>query len=142
VRRGFTILETIYASILFAFITLFILNIYPGSMVAIHRADTQIVADNFAQTILEDLRSRSFANLDVNNEPYYVQLIYGNTEYTPVVDLMYHQDYTAANADVREGFLKVARVTVRWKFQHRDREVVHVMYLHNITRGGRAEASL
>ena len=103
-------------------------------MVAIHRADTQIVADNFAQSILEDLRSRSFANLDVNSEPSYQPLLYGNTEFTPVVDVMYHQDFTTANPDVRPNFLKVAKVTVQWKFQNRDREVVHVMYLHNITR--------
>lgn len=134
-KRGFTILETIYASMLFAFIILFILNIYPGSMVAIHRGETQIVADNFAQTILEDLRSRSFANLKVNAEPAYAKLIYGNTEYTPLVDVMYYNDFTTqTNTDIHDEFLKVAKVTVRWKFQNRDQEVVHTMYLHNVTR--------
>lgn len=128
-RRGFTLLETIFASVLFAFVILFVLNLYPGSMVAIHRGETQIIADNFAQSILEDLRSRSFANVSVTTPPAYQKKLYANTEFEPTVALSYHPDDPNL-----EAYLKIARVTVRWKFQRRDNEVVHTMYLHNLTR--------
>ena len=128
-KRGFTLLETIFASVLFAFIVLFILNLYPGSIVAIRRGESQIVADNYAQTILEDLRSRTFANVTTATASYQ-KLVYANTEYDPLVDIHYHSDV----ASVPEEFLKIARVTVSWKFQNRTNQVVHTMYLHNVTR--------
>ena len=131
-KRGFTLLETIFASVLFAFIILFVLNLYPGSMVAIHRGETQIVADNFAQSILEDLRSRSFGNVSVVTPPAYTKKIYANTEFEPFVSVAYHPDSVAEPQ--LEGYLKVASVKIRWKFQRRDNEVVHIMYLHNVTR--------
>ena len=128
-RRGFTLLETIFASVLFAFVILFVLNLYPGSMVAIRRGETQIVADNFAQSILEDLRSRSFANVSTTSPPAYAKLVYGNTEYNPVVTVAYHPDST-----VPQEFLKIATVNVSWQFQSRTNQVVQIMYLHNVTR--------
>lgn len=126
--RGFTLAETVYASVLFAFVILFILNIYPSSMVAIRRGETQIVADNFAQSILEDLRARSFANVSTTSEPSYTALIYNDTRYNPYLDIFYDPD----GADPR--FLKVARLQVAWIFQNRENRVVHTMYLHNVTR--------
>lgn len=126
--RGFTIAETVFASVLFAFIILFIMNIYPSSMVAIRRAETQIVADNFAQTVLEDLRSRSYYNVDVNAEPYYAPLIYNDFKYNPYLDVFYDPDGTD------ERFLKIARLEVAWVFQNRENRVVHTMYLHNVVR--------
>ncbi|MBN9416186.1 MAG: type II secretion system protein [Candidatus Eremiobacteraeota bacterium] len=127
-RRGFTLLETIFASVLMGFVILFICNLYPGSIVAIRRGETQIVADNLAQSILEDLRSRSFYNLTPINMPSYASRIYGGTEYTPSVSLTYDSDPSL------ESYLKIAKVRVNWKFQNRDQEVVQIMYLHNVTR--------
>lgn len=128
-KRGFTILETIFASVLFAFVVLFVLNIYPGSMVAIRRGETQIIADNFAQSILEDLRSRSFANVSVTSPPTYLKKTYAATDYTPMVTIAY-----AGDAYLPDHVLKIATVKVQWSFQRRNNEVVHIMYLHNITR--------
>jgi len=129
-KRGFTLLETIFASVLFAFVILFVLNLYPGSMVAIHRGESQIVADNFAQTILEDLRSRSYANVNPSSPPTYAKLVYANTEYTPVLQVTYKTDPPV----IDPKFLKVATLKVQWNFQNRNQEVTHVMYLHNVTR--------
>lgn len=128
-KRGFTLLETIFASVLFAFVILFVLNIYPGSMVAIRRGETQIIADNFAQAILEDLRSRSFANVSITSPPTYQKKIYADTEYTPLVSVVY-----ATDTYLPDYVLKIATVRVQWRFQNRNNEAVHTMYLHNITR--------
>lgn len=127
-RKGFTLLETIFASVLMGFVILFICNLYPGSIVAIRRGETQIVADNLAQSILEDLRSRSFYNVNPASPPSYAKRIYGATEYTPTVSITYDSDPSL------ESFLKIAQVKVNWKFQNRDQEVVQIMYLHNVTR--------
>lgn len=127
-RRGFTLIETIFASVLFGMVLLFVVNIYPSSMVAVRRGETQIVADNFAQTILEDLRSRSFPNVSVTSPPAYAAMEHYGVEYTPVLEVSYSPD------PAEENFLKRARLTVRWRFQNRDLEVVHSMYLHNVTR--------
>jgi len=127
-RGGFTLLETIFASVLFGFIVLFILNLFPSSIVAVHRGESQIIADNFAQTILEDLRSRSFYNVTVGAPPTYQKWTYGDIDYLPTVEVTKDSD-----TDL-EPFLKIAKVTVSWKFQRRDNSVVHTMYLHNLNR--------
>ena len=127
-RGGFTLLETIFASVLFGFIVLFILNLYPSSIVAVRRGESQIVADNFAQTILEDLRSRSFYNINVNSPPSYSKWVYGETDFLPTVTVVYDSD-----SDL-EPFLKIATVKITWEFQRRTNSVVHTMYLHNINR--------
>lgn len=126
--RGFTLLETIFASVLFGFIVLFIANLYPSSIVAVRRGETQIIADNCAQAILEDLRSRSFPNVSTVAPPTYQKWVYGATEFTPTVAVAYDSDTSL------ERYLKIATVTVTWDFQRRSNKVVHIMYLHNVTR--------
>ena len=127
-RGGFTLLETIFASVLFGFIILFIANLYPSSMVAVRRGETQIIADNFAQTILEDLRSRSFYNVSTVSPPTYQKWTYGQTDFLPTVKIEYDGDSSL------DRYLKIATVTVTWDFQRRTNKVVHMMYLHNVTR--------
>lgn len=127
-RRGFTLLETIFASVLFGFIVLFVLNLYPSSIVAVRRGETQIIADNCAQAILEDLRSRSFYNVNVAAPPAYQKWVYGGTDFVPTVTLAYDSDPNL------EPFLKIATVNITWTFQNRTNSVVHSMYLNNITR--------
>lgn len=129
-KRGFSLAEVIFASFIFGMVVLFVVNIYPSSMVMIRRGECQLVADSFAQTILEDLRSRQFANVRVDAEPSYLPLIYNDITYTPALDVFYHPD----SAAVEEKHLKVATVTVRWRFHNRNQQVEHTMYLHNITR--------
>lgn len=127
-RGGFTLLETIFASVLFGFIILFIANLYPSSIVAVRRGETQIIADNFAQTILEDLRSRSFYNVSTVSPPTYQKWTYGQTDFLPTVKIEYDGDSSL------DRYLKIATVTVTWDFQRRTNKVVHIMYLHNVTR--------
>lgn len=127
-RGGFTLLETIFASVLFGFIVLFIVNLFPSSIVAVHRGESQIIADNFAQTILEDLRSRSFYNVSTISPPTYQKWTYGETDYLPTVAVSYDSDSTL------ENYLKIAKVTVSWNFQRRNNSVVHIMYLHSVNR--------
>ena len=127
-RGGFTLLETIFASVLFGFIVLFILNLYPSSIVAVRRGESQIVADNMAQTILEDLRSRNFYNLSVTTPPTYTKWVYSDVDYLPTITLAYDTD------PALEPYLKIATVNVTWEFQRRKNSFVPTMYLHNINR--------
>ena len=96
--------------------------------VAVRRGETQIIADNCAQAILEDLRSRSFYNINVASPPTYQKWVYGGTDFVPTVTLAYDSDTNL------EPFLKIATVNITWTFQNRTNSVVHSMYLNNITR--------
>lgn len=126
-RRGLSLIETVYAALLLGFIALFLLNLYPSSFVALKRGDATLAADNLANNVLEDLHSRSFANLIPGSEPAYQKWSGGGIEYTPVVALSYLPD-------ANEKYLKVAKVTVQWTYGQKTHAVVHQAYLHNLTR--------
>lgn len=125
--RGLSLVETIYATLLLGFITLFLINLYPSSFIALKRGDSSLAADNFANNILEDLHSRSFANLLPGNEPAYQPLSVAGINYQPSLALSYLPDAS-------EKAVKVAKVTVRWNYGSHDYQVVHNAYLHNVTR--------
>ena len=131
-----SMLETIYATLLLGFIALFLLNLYPSSFLAIKRGESTFTADNFASNILEDLHSRSFANLIPGSEPAYSTYTSGGIDYVPMLKIFYLPAPAGSlpdpGADPR--YLKVAQVTVSWKYSSVSRSVSHEAYLHNVTR--------
>ena len=131
--RGFSLLETIYATLLLGFIALFLLNLYPSSFVAIKRGESTFTADNFAETILEDLHSRNFANLIPGSEPSYLAQSWGGITYTPTLQLLYLPTPTDAWLG-NPNYIKVAQVTISWTYSTLNHQVVHEAYLHNITQ--------
>ena len=131
-----SMLETIYATLLLGFIALFLLNLYPSSFLAIKRGESTFTADNFASNILEDIHSRNFANLIPGAEPVYQKYTAGGIDYVPVLKILYLPAPTGnfPDAGADEKYLKVAKVTISWKYGAVDRQVTHEAYIHNVTR--------
>lgn len=124
---GFTLIETIWASLILSFVVLFIMNLYPSSFGALRRSESSIIADGFAEQILEDLRSRAFNNVKPGAPPAYEPQLYGEIYYYPNVEVSYHPD-------AAKEHLKVAEVKVDWTYKDKKYQVLHVGYLHNVTR--------
>ena len=127
-RRGSTLIETLYSCVLLSLVTLFVLNLYPGSFVAIKRGESTLQAEMFSQTILEDLKSRSFGNLQIGAPPAYLSQTYGGIEYDPTVQL---QAYDSIS---NTSLLMAAVVTVSWTYKGSLHNVTHEMLLANVTR--------
>jgi len=135
-HRGFTLIETIYSTLLFGFIIITLVNLYPSSFLAIKRGEGTLVGDALAQATLEELRSKPFDTyapemvLNPGPSPW----IYGGTTYTPTVEVFWPPG-TAPSP----GFLKGYRVTVKWRVgshtaADQTRQVTHEMYVHNVRR--------
>jgi type II secretory pathway pseudopilin PulG len=128
-NRGFTLIETIYSCVLLSLMALFVLNLYPSSFLAIRRGESTLQAEMLAQTVLEDVKSRSFANLSQIQTNSYLNVTYGGITYTPTISISNSPDGTA-NASL----LQVATVVVSWTYRNTVRNVTHTMYLANVTR--------
>lgn len=132
-KAGFTLIECIFSCLILSFVILFVLNLYPSSFVAIKRGESQVVADGFAQTILEDLRARAYQNVTIGSPPFYSHWIYGGIDYAPNITV----DWVPARNGLPAAdqlYLKRAMVTISWKFQDHSMQVHHEGYLHNVTR--------
>lgn len=86
--QAFSLIETIYSTVLLGFIALFLLNLYPSSFVAIKRGESTFTADNFASAIIEDLHSRNFANLVQGPGPPYNTTTWGGITYSATVNII------------------------------------------------------
>ena len=133
--KGMSLIETVYAAVLLGFIALFLLELYPSSFVAIKRGESTFTADNFASTIIEDLRSRNFANLTVGpgNAPVYAPKTWGTITYY-AADEIYDLTADASGYTPSNLHIKAARVSISWYYKNMTHQVVHETYLHNITR--------
>jgi len=102
-RRGFTILETIFAALLLGITGMALLNILPTSVLAEKRAQNRMQADSVALSMLEDARVQPFnAVLDrekavADNE---------GTEFKA------HQ---TVSTDPANAYLKRVRIVVQWE---------------------------
>lgn len=129
-----SLIETIYATLLLGFIALFLLNLYPSSFVAIKRGESTFTADNFASSILEDLHSRSYANVTPSNIPTYQPQTFGGIQYTPVVQIIYLPSDPTLTYAPDPNHVKSASVTISWYYSNVLHQVVHEAYLYNVTR--------
>jgi type II secretory pathway pseudopilin PulG len=104
-RRGFTILETLFAAGVLLFVMMAVLNILPSASLASKRADQQMTADSIAQSELERLRVASYDTLPATA-----------TSTTTVNGTEYRVDSAVADADPALGttHAKQAVVTVSW----------------------------
>ncbi len=137
-HRGFTLVETIFATLFIGVTVLAIVNLFPGAYLSIRRSETSVQADMLAKSILDEWRLVSFENL--------TQGVY------PLVPTPNGFDETLLESRTIEGvtysaktniydipgtdstFLKGARVTVQYRLGPSLKEVVHETYLHRLIR--------
>lgn len=130
-QRGFTLIETIYSTLLFGFIIIALLNLYPSSFVAIKRGEGTLQGDALAQAVLEDMRSRPYDSFTFGTPPAPAPTpwIYGDTTYTPTV-----QVFRPPGANTTVNYITGFRVTVAWNVTSGQKQVIHEAYVHNIRR--------
>lgn len=56
-RRGMSLLETVFATLILGFVVMAVAELFPGSTLALHRADAEIQAGTIAQAALDKWRS-------------------------------------------------------------------------------------
>ena len=105
--RGLTLIETVIAFTLLLLLILFVFSLAPGSLLSLTRAHHQIAASNLAQSILEEQRNRSLADLAPHAdaaEPIY-----------KLEDGLELNPFVRVSSTGVPSACRVVRVTVRWK---------------------------
>lgn len=62
-RRGFSLIETIFAASILSIVLMVLFNLYPSSLLAVRRAEHRLEATTLAQSILEAKRALPFSQL-------------------------------------------------------------------------------
>jgi len=62
-RRGFSLIETIFAASILSIVIMVLFNLYPSSLLAVRRAEHRLEATTLAQSILESKRAMPFSQL-------------------------------------------------------------------------------
>lgn len=62
-RRGFSLIETIFAASILSIVLMVLFNLYPSSLLAVRRAEHRLEATTLAQSILESKRAMPFSQL-------------------------------------------------------------------------------
>ncbi len=126
-RRGFTLIETIFTCLLLGFLVLTIFNLYPSSFIAIKRGEGVLQADAISQGVLEDMRSRPFETIRDDLNPAFANVVYGGTAYQTNVTVF---NVTGANPN----YLVACNVRVSWNLQNHTKQVVHEAHFANVRR--------
>lgn len=70
-RRGFSLIETIFAASILSLVMMVLFNLYPSSLLAVRRAEHRLEATTLAQSILETKRAEPFSVLAAKTPDLY-----------------------------------------------------------------------
>lgn len=140
-RSGFTLVETIFATLFIGMTVLAIVNLFPGAYLSIRRSETTIQADLVAKSIIDEWRLVPFAEIEPGEYPGHSLpsefesslLEPKNLEginYTPRVRIY---DVPGVAASGPKGIVGIV-VTVQYRLGFSVKEVVHETYLHKLIR--------
>lgn len=150
-RRGFTLIETIFSAFIISLVIITIFNLYPSSMVAIKRSEMQIEANAIAQSLLEEMRSVRFSDLlAARGAGYTPPALPGPDPLPPAFRPVEHEgitftpqvpvevfDVPGADPDCAgsgEPCIVGIRSRVTWSFQSKNYEAVYETWVHNLPR--------
>lgn len=124
-KRGFTLLETIMATMLLAGCMLLLFNLYPASALAVRRSQDRMQADAVAQSLLAELRAQPFSALTLGQtaEP---DVTVGST--------VYHRSVEVFGPGDDPTLLKGIRVTVEWEWVRGKESMTHELYRVNLEK--------
>lgn len=130
--RGFTLVETIFATLFIGLTVLAIVNLFPGAYLSIRRSETAIQADLVAKSVIDELRLVPFDELQdgvvqLTGAPFDPWTIEGIT-YTVAEVRIYDVP------DTEPQFLKGVKVTISYRIGHNLKTTVHETYLHKLIR--------
>lgn len=133
--RGFTLVETIFATLFIGLTVLGIVNLFPGAYLSIRKSETTIQADNRAKSVLDELRLTPFEEL-VEGE--YTKEKEKGERFGPVTveGVLYTVDeiliYEVPDASFDS--LKGVKVTITYRLGFSYKNVVYETYLHQWIR--------
>lgn len=140
-RRGFTLVETIFSSLFIGVTVLAIINLFPGAYLSIRQSESTLQADLVAKSVLDELRSTLNLNpaAGLPNGPYtgsgpaFAPRAIEGIVYTPEVEL-----FDVPGMESSSTTLRGARVIVTFRLHLSEKKVIHETYLHSMTirRGG------
>lgn len=123
--RGLSLLETILSTALLAGVMLLLFNLYPAAALAVRRGQDQLVADNLAQTLLDQKRAEGFQQLKIGTETG-LPVTENGRIYSSLIEVF--------DVDGNPDLLKGVRVIVSWPGFTGSQTSVHEMYLVNLER--------
>ena len=124
-KAGFTLLETTVSLALVGLILLFVLNLYPSSLFAQHRAEERLTAIRIARSALDEQMIRPFNELPVGMTSELPVRLLDGIEYRCQVEVR-----KTGQAD--EKLLRSVRTTVRWRSHSQEFSVQCQQYKHKM----------
>lgn len=141
-RQGFTLVETIFATLFIGLTVLAIVNLFPGAYLSIRRSETAIQADLVAKSIIDEWRLVPFSEITPGDYPgdslpdeFESSLLEPRNlegiHYTAKVRI--YDDIPGVDASGARGIVGIV-VTIKYRLGFSVKEVVHETYLHKLIR--------
>lgn len=128
-RRGFSLIETIFSSLVIALVVLTVFNLFPSAMVAVKRSETQVQADLLAQSLIDQMKIRPINQLrdliTLGAQTNTVRI--DGTDFTHTVEV-------SNLSTPPEELLLSVHVTVDWRLRNKDYTVERESWVHAIPR--------
>jgi Tfp pilus assembly protein PilV len=126
--RGLSLIEVIFAATLIGMLMIFLICLFPSSVMAIRHAEHRIKALHLAQSYLEEKRYGAFSELYAAPEDLYDVMGDDGTVYHPC-------DYECFDIyDADPAHLKGIRVTVTWKETSSDYSITQELHVFSLQR--------
>lgn len=124
-KRGFGLVDAIFATAVLFLIGLFVLNLFPGSLLAIAMTRDRLQANNLCQGEMATARHTGFSDLS-----------FGTTERTVVADgtkfRIKREVYPIDGRD--DSLIRGVKVSVEWTIRGKTREAQLETYLSSVRR--------
>lgn len=118
VRRGLSLMEIIVSMFVLGMVMIALFNLYPTSVLAVRRAEQQILANSVARSIVDRSLAGPYSALEVDTTTDLPAEVREGTTFTPTVAV-----FDVPGQDV--NLIKRLRVTVTWEERGVQKEVVH-----------------
>jgi type II secretory pathway pseudopilin PulG len=117
-KRGVALTELVVSIFILGLVMIALFNLYPTSVLAIKKAEEQLLADNVARSVLERQLAGAFSNLQVDTVRTLPVVEAENVTFTPEVSVF-------AIPGREPSLVKRVRVRVFWTTRNEEREVIH-----------------
>ena len=124
-KRGLSLVETIFSLALLALVLIVVLNLFPSSMATVRVAEQRYRAETLAASVLDDQVSQPFSSLTVGLSQDLAASIYDQVAYRP------HLDISAAGTE-DPNYLKSVKITVQWTYRGQPRAVIRELWIHHM----------
>ena len=105
--RGITLIEMLVSFSLVLLLCIFVLNLFPSSLIALRHSETRLEAQRLAEATLEQAKATNFSNWTVGSSTTCPVQTLNGVVYTPVLQVQAVPGYNPST-------LKSLQVSVSW----------------------------